>query len=216
MSPTTNIEHKTLVDILIWVAQLGDNVQGASEKVQKIHEQTALYFRKVSSRELEALLNTGAPSKVNLIDNNAFICLPPIEKGDCFVPILCVEYDYSLVVPELHLRIALFLISEGDGDETLKAIGYRFETAHTRDRHHYCHLQHINKLGQRNRYTLPGVEWIPTEYPAFPIDAQDPIQLLVCMLVSLYDVDIIKNLEGKFKSLIRSNLEKMTLHKFIT
>jgi hypothetical protein len=152
-----------------------------------------------------------------MLNKNAFIYLPPIENGGWLVPILRVEYNYAVETPELSLKVALFLISENDSQETLKAVGYRFETPHEQVRHHYCHIQLVNGFDRDNkRWILPGTEWVPTNYPAFPIDAQDPIELLVCMLVSLYDLAIIKNLEGKFKALIKSNIKKMKLYGFIT
>jgi len=217
MNQPANVEQKTLNDILIWVAQRGDNIQDAPEQVQRIQERTAFIYRKISSRELETMLTVGAPRTVNMLNNNAFIYLPPIDKGGWLVPILCVEYNYAGGTPELSLKVALFLISEDDDKETLQAIGYRFETPHERERHHYYHIQPINGFDRdNNRWILPGTEWVPTNYPAFPIDAQDPIELLVCMLVSLYDLAIIKNLESKFKALIKSNIEKMKLYGFIT
>jgi hypothetical protein len=217
MYQPVNIEQRKLIDILIWVAQLGDNIQDTTDKVQKIQAKTAVPYRKINSRELESLLNEGAPKTIKMFNKKAFIYLPPIEKGGWLVPILSVEYNYAVETPELTLKVALFLISENDDKETLQAIGYRFETPHEQERHHYYHVQPIKGFERdNNRWNLPGTEWVPTDYPAFPMDAQDPIELLVCMLVSLYDLAIIKNLEGKFKTLIKSNIEKMKLYRSIT
>jgi hypothetical protein len=211
MSQPVNVGQKTLNDILIWIVQRGDDIQNAPEQVQSIQEQIAIYYKKINGLELEAMLTAGAPGMMSMLDKDVFIYLPPIEKGNYIVPILCLEYDYATEIPELILKIALFLF---DGEQNLKAIGYRFETANKQGRHCYCHIQHIDGLG---RHKLPpGIEWIPKEYPAFPIDAQDPVELLVCMLVSLYDLAIIKNLEGKYKTLIKSNVEKMKLYRSIT
>jgi len=211
MNQPVNMEQRELMDLLIWIAQLGDKVQSVSAKVQKIQERTAINYRKIRDRELEALL-LSAPLGLRLLDRNVFIYLPAIEKGTCFVPILGVEYDYSLHPPEIHLKVALFLISENDGLETLNAIGYRFETPHEGVRHRYCHIQHIIRFDQSERYKLPGAEWVPWEYPAFPVDAQDPIELLICMLVSLYDIDIIKKLDGKTKTIFETHIQRMKLH----
>lgn len=212
MNQPVNIEQKILNDILVWVAQLGDKNQDTSEKVQRIREKIGVNYRKITDRKLENMLTKDAPNTLSMFDKNVFIYLPPIEKGDIYVPILSVEYDYAVAMPEVSLKIALFLISETDGKDTLKAIGYRFETPHKNVRHHYYHIQHINGFSRSDsRWKLPGNEWVPTEYPAFPIDAQDPIQLLVCLLVSLYDRAIIKNLEGQVKTLIKPHIEKMKL-----
>ena len=110
MYQPVNMEQRKLIDILIWVAQLGDNIQDASDKVQKIQAKTAVPYRKINSRELETMLK-GASNAINMSASNSFIYLPPTKKGDCFVPILCIEYDYEVEIPELHLRIALFNIS---------------------------------------------------------------------------------------------------------
>jgi len=211
MNQPVNVGQKTLNDLLVWIAQRGENIQSAQKQFQKIQEKTAIYYRKMDSRELEALLAAGAPGTMSTSEKNAFIYLPPTEKGPCIVPILSVEYNYATEPPEATLRIALFLL---DSKDDIKAIGYRFETASRQGRHRYCHIQHIDGLGQ-NKFP-PGVEWIPTEYPAFPLDAQDPIELVICMLVSLYDREILDALEGKFKTFIKSNIEKMRLYRFTT
>ena len=186
MNQPINMGQKTLNDILLWAAQRGDNIQGTPDQVQEIQEQTATYYRRISGRELEALLSAGVEGIISMSEKNAFIYLPPVEKGNCIVPILCVDYDYATNTPEVTLRIALFLIDNGGNQ---KAIGYRFETGHGERRHRYHHIQHIDQLGKQK---LQGSEWIPTEYPAIPIDAQDPIDLVVCMLVCLYDLEILK------------------------
>ena len=211
-----NIEQKKFVDILVWIAQLGDNVQNLPEEAQKIHQSAAGKYRKINSRELEAILTQGESKTLSLLDSNAFIYLPPVTKGGCFVPILCVEYDFDAETPIISLKVALFLMVEKDGKDSPQAIGYRFETPHHQGRHHYYHIQPIDGFGRSSRWKLPGTEWIPTDYPAFPIDAHDPIELLVCLLVSLYDLAIINNLEGKFKTLIKSNIRGMKLSRFIT
>ena len=205
------MEQKKFIDILVWIAQLGDKVQNLPEKAQKIHQRAAEKYRKIGSRELEAILTRGEPKTVSLLNCRGFVYLPPIDKGGWLVPILSVEYNYSADNPQVSLKVALFLLVEVAGKENLRAIGYRFETPHGGDRHNYYHVQPIDGFGHSDRWKLPGTDWVPTDYPAFPIDAQDPIQLLISMLVSLYDHAFVQDIQGQFKTDVKRHVEKMKL-----
>jgi len=208
-------EQRKLVEILVWISQLGDNVQNLPKEAQKIHQSAAEKFRKINSRELEAILTQDESETVSLLDSNSFVYLPPIEKGGCFVPILCIEYNFDAETPIVSLKVALFLMVENDGKDELKAIGYRFETPHKHSRHHYYHLQPIDGFDRSDRWKLPGSEWVPTNYPAFPLDAEDPIELLICLLVSLYDLKIIKAIRDIKDNFINKTIKNLKLHHFI-
>jgi hypothetical protein len=45
--------------------------------------------------------------------------------------------------------------------------------------HHYYHVQIIQPPTSR-------LNWLPDAQPAFPLDADNPVKLLLCVLVSLY------------------------------
>ena len=87
------------------------------------------------------------------------------------------------------MSIYLFLFKWADGNGTLRAIGYRFETRHGSggDAHDYYHAQPVSDLKRAKiRHRLPCPGWIPDEVPAFPLRAENPIELLLCTLVSMY------------------------------
>ena len=53
MNQPVTMEQRELMDLLIWIAQLGDKVQNVSAKVQKIQERTAINYRKIRIANLK-------------------------------------------------------------------------------------------------------------------------------------------------------------------
>ena len=78
----------------------------------------------------------------------------------------------------------MFLV---DDDINVKSLGYRFESPEGKNNqnagvHHYYHIQMIQPPTCR-------IDWLPETQPAFPLDADNPVKLLLCVLVSLYGLD---------------------------
>ena len=105
--------------------------------------------------------------------------------------------------------MALFLL---DANGTPRAVGYRFETPETAGPHHYYHAQLIRSFGKAGvDWGIPCPVWLPDTQPAFVLDADDPIELLVCLLVSLYGRGYVdKELRGaEFWNQIEADIAKM-------
>lgn len=83
-------------------------------------------------------------------------------------------YDCSFVV--------VFWIERERG----KTIAVRFERSDDEDdAHAYSHLQLTKRIDDVSVATS-FQDWIPDSYPAFPLRCDSPIQLFVCMVVSVH------------------------------
>ena len=120
-----------------------------------------------------------------------FLYLRPVANDAIMVPVLWMDCDFSRSIPKISMLLGLF--SWGDGD-TVRGLGYRFETPEGQSRdgrgiHHYYHAQIIRSMRGINFPPQACSEWLPESQPAFPLDCQQPIHLLISLLVALYGRD---------------------------
>jgi hypothetical protein len=135
-------------------------------------------------RELEASL----PTEQNVRSGfppGRFLYLNPVNRSQVLVPVLGLNYDFGRSIPELRLRLGLFLRY---GIDT-KAIGYRFESPEGTGIHHYYHLQMIRGFSIGSPFVPDDcLRWFPDSAPTFPLDVDRSVKLLLCLLISLYGV----------------------------
>lgn len=114
-----------------------------------------------------------------------FLYLEPVTHGQVLVPVLSMKCDFGRSIPEVRVRLGLFLRHNRD----IKAIGYRFEAPEGPGIHHYYHLQMIR--GLRTSLLFPPADclkWMPDAAPTFPLDVDGSVKLLLGLLISLYGV----------------------------
>jgi hypothetical protein len=154
---------------------------------KKIFEQVGTHFRPLySDTEVEAVL----PSEQHVLGEfkTSYIYLNPITHGTIMVPVLTLKADFGRSIPEVRFQLGLFLLHK----EGIRWIGFRFEAPEGVDaagagRHHYYHVQMIRGLHTSIPFSSnEHLEWIPDAEPTFPLDADGPSKLLLCLLISLY------------------------------
>ncbi len=138
------------------------------------------------------------PDRGDVSDWNIYLHLQLVRKGGLMLPVLTFSYDFPREI--LRLRVGLFALRDSDGPRSPRAVGYRFETPESRTgsgdgqstglgHHDYFHAQPIARLVQGKPKTqLPDSDrrWIPVAQPAFPLEAQNLLQLFACMLITIY------------------------------
>lgn len=197
----------------IW--ERGRNVPG---KASLIYNRIEQGFRKIENeRVLEKLLPADDRPIANF--GKQFLYLEPIERGDYMVPVLSLQYDLNRSpAPKFCFQLLLFLL---DSKENLQAIGYRFETPEGEDegRHHYYHAQLIRTFQNDSPGWCANCRaWLPETQPAFALDARSPVTLLLCLLVSLYDLQgVNKILNGvNFRDHLMAYVRQMTCYNLRT
>ena len=130
---------------------------------------------------LRGLLSRG--SDLGLRHQNQFLFLEPVVDTT-ILPLLTLETSDQWV----HFR-AYVLLTMLDQCATLQTLAIRFETDEGglqsgRGSHDFCHAQLCRGINGTALARTP--DWIPESQPSFPLDAENQIGLVLCMLTSLY------------------------------
>ncbi len=148
-------------------------------------------------------------SELSLRNQHRFLILEPL--GDKTVlPLLTLETSNQWV----HFR-AYVLLTMLDRCSVLQALAIRFETDEgvpqpngLRGSHDFCHVQLCRYIDGRTRATTPN--WLPDSQPSFPVDAEDQIGLVLCMLTSLYGSrHVVERLNTTGDRNLRQHLQKV-------
>lgn len=136
--------------------------------------------------------------KVNSSDCGKVLYLPPIKKHDYFVPILSLECSLNETLSSAKFRVVLICLKEHQATKVLQGVGFRMETPDSLNQranptvnqgiHDFYHAQLVRKLDRKLRHnvqiTCPN--WFPDVQPSFPLPADCPVTLLLCLIVTLY------------------------------
>lgn len=148
-----------------------------AELLNKVYERYR--FGDLDSSRLRSMLNKEDDVVMNT--QNLFLHLEPTKKG--ILPFVTLQSSDNWI----HFRIyALLTILE---DCNLQSLGIRFETDEgdvegSPGSHDFCHAQLCNNINKH----VGGLSssWVPESQPSIPLDADNQISLVLCMLTSLY------------------------------
>jgi hypothetical protein len=171
-----------LLDTVLFLAQ---HRSRAGEPGIKLLSEASGKFTRVDERELERFFKEEKPDRGDTSEMGKFDFLPLVSKPR-ILPVLSLAYDTPNDIAKL--QVALFTETE----RGIRAFGYRFESPEGPGQHNFWHAQPILQVRCHGETTidLPGLEdgWRPTNVPAFPLDARSSIGLLVSLLVSIYGI----------------------------
>ncbi len=184
-------EMKLLKAILIWLWRTSKpweyDAQGPGNIYAKIQ---SLYSSWNNDNEIEHMYSF--ETRITSRPSDRYLYLRPI--GSRIVPVLHIGWDQSRSIPELRLRLGLFL--KEAGNEQLKAFGYRFESPETNGDHHYYHAQYIHGFTTAGPFLRMEKTWISDNCPTFPLDADSPVKLMISVLVSLYGKNFVTQIRA--------------------
>lgn len=178
-------------EILIFLAQrYAADVQnyGESDLACQQGVQSLLFFH-IDEATLETLLDQ-FPDKGEVASWGSWLFLPAPERGHLRAPVLNVIYDFQQQPAVVSIQAGLFYL---DQDEP-KAVGWRYESPErlgadgAPGMHGYYHAQPSPAIRtESGDHALPlADETIPTGHPTLPLDAADEVDLLLCMMLSIY------------------------------
>lgn len=169
-----------------------------SSKVRSDYEELYITYQPLNSNR--GLLEKSLPKDDGLEGGfrNFYLYLRPIEHGTIMIPILNLKYDFGCSIPRIRIYLGLFQRHENH----IKGIGYRFETPEGistsgSGRHHFYHLQMIRGFPQGGPFYPPELmSWLPDSEPTIPLDAENPIHLICCLLIGLYGLEEFRTFLG--------------------
>lgn len=174
----------------------------ALETYKFVSDQLLLSVRPIKPKEIEEFFSPSKTAKVNFFKENRVLYLPPLRKDadDAeFVPIFSLCCNLSKDQSIARFRVMLVTLDEDD-KETLNGIGFRMETPEHRnstgihDFHHAQLIQQFNPKRSDDKLRTKCPSWLPESQPSFPMPADCPVTLLLCIILTLYGWEYYKKI----------------------
>jgi len=170
----------------------------------------------INRTKLENLLKIEQP--IDFSSEKLILFLPPFPKdaGE-FVPVLSLKYRPGNK-PEkecINFRLVMYHLDEKG---TSCGFGFRLESPtsnckenQTESVHDFYHIQLITEMGIGGNYGPPlGLpDWLPSTQPAICIRANNPVDAILNLVLSLYGMDYYKGFLKHVKSRIQTNTDLM-------
>ena len=168
----------------------------------KSSSQTFKIFQSLSERwepviTFEEIRHSFKSSELRLNFSNRVLYLEPLlQKKTYFVPILSVFCILNETQSTAQFKVMLVCLDEGKKErgigfrvETPESVKYDTNTIDNGGSHDFYHAQLIRKFDQRAPDSAQGFDspsWLPQSQPSFPLPADCPVTLLLCLIVTLY------------------------------
>jgi hypothetical protein len=165
-----------------------------SARAQKLRNHLVVPLPPVRETDLEKWFPSRPSSdelRVDFSQEGRVLYLPPLQKNAEFVPILCTKCNVKGNKAEVNLQVMMVRLS--DDGRTLQGIGFRLETPSQEEQketqvkdsiHGFYHAQLIRGFGCGLSVECP--DWLPEDQPSFPLAANSPTTLVLCLLLTLY------------------------------
>ena len=148
----------------------------------------------VKSEDIEDLFSPSKPANVNFFKENKVLYLPPMKKDaeDAeFVPIFSLCCNLSRNQSIAKFRVMLVTVDKNDENDKkkLNGIGFRMETPDGTGIHNFYHAQLIQQFSPKQFGDVlqnKCLSWLPESQPSFPMPADCPVTLLLCIILTLY------------------------------
>jgi hypothetical protein len=179
---------KAFRDLSLWLWNSHKKPWDYEDRARAIYDKISQGYLYIDSTELERHLPNEEKVQSEF-PKRKYLYLDPVE-GQALVPVLSIASDFGRSIPAVRIRLGLFFSHDGK----IRAFGYRFESPEGPGSHHYYHAQLINGF-EKDEPFLGGDAWLPTSCPTFPLDADNPVKLLLSLLIALYGVPYISRIK---------------------
>lgn len=184
-------DDDTFVEVLGWLAgqqdllseRVGDGT--VNEDVYRV----ATRHPQLDERLIAKMGSAGHSGDIDGRSPRTSIWLEPVTRGDLAVPMLSPHWDFRSGQRLVALYVGLYYWDTEWA--VVDGVGFRYESPHGSrtgvGRHDYFHAQPITDFANGAGEQLPVQgRTQPESIPAFPLEAENSSQLLVCVLISLY------------------------------
>ena len=194
--------------------------QRALETYEFVSQQRLQSLQPIKPKDIAQFFQPSEAAAVNFFKENKVLYLPPLKKDaedaeDAkFVPIFSLCCNFSRVQSIARFRVMLVTLDESN--EALNGIGFRMETpeggnqnTNTTDDdsigiHDFYHAQLIQQFSPKqfgNKLQTKCLSWLPESQPSFPLPADCPVTLLLCLIVTLYGGEYYMKICGRISGI---------------
>ena len=156
-------------------------------------------LRPIKFEDIEDFFSPSDTANVNFFEEEKVLYLPPLEKDAKFLPIFSLCCNLSRNQSIAKFRVMLVTLDQSQ--QALNGIGFRMETPEGRNQntntndndstgiHDFHHAQLIQQFSPEqfgNILPTKCPSWLPESQPSFPMPADCPVTLLLCIMMTLY------------------------------
>jgi hypothetical protein len=152
------------------------------------------FCQPIALRSLDGLIVESVTRHKSLEVEN--LLMPPLDLDKKFIPVLSLECHPGTKTSPFSMRICVGMFSFVQNRQPV-LFGIRFESAHFNSNHNFCHGQFTREF-EYNSHKLDGAgapkriqikslpDWMPKHIPCVMVPAENPVSLVLCMLISFY------------------------------
>ena len=198
-------EQKAVRSVLYLLLKSGENWtryrrRTAAAGVAAIAERQ---FTALKDHELDNHLSYGGNSG-SFEENRVIYVKPPTGEARAVAAIWC-RWNFEPTVSRCGFYFGLWAERETNAPDhqepkrTTSFLGYRYETPEDGKNHDYFHVQPCRSMGSREE-TIPQALPIPQRNPTWPLAATSSLELLLCLVMSLYGKSGLRVLQARVRS----------------
>lgn len=142
--------------------------------------------------------------------NNQVVYIKPPIKKPASAAAIWYRWNFDLSTPNCGFYFGLWFQVPEDGlnGETSEIrtnfIGYRYETPEEGNNHNYYHVQPCQSMGDRDEKVTQALP-VPERNPTWPLAARSSLELLLCLVVSIYGMKGLLDMKEHFLGVLNEN-----------
>lgn len=189
-------EQKAIYQILVYLREGGiKEIRRGEERGRSGSTMRAIRFSEADEKHISSSMLYGG-RKGSLDKRHLVPIIPPSKEKDA-VAALWYEWDFTQdEKPDVGYYVGLWnpvtLESNNQAKAGVRFVGYRYESPEKKgDDHKYYHSQPCRSMGAKSDEIEEALP-ISHRAPTWPLPARCPVELLLCVLLSLYGMNGLK------------------------
>ena len=180
--------------------------KGALETYKFVSEQRLQSVQSITLEDIKDFFSPSETANVNFFEKNKVLYLPPLKKDAEFVPIFSLYCNLRKEQSIARFRVMLVTLDKND-ETKLNGIGFRMETPESMSEnaneddddniYNFHHAQLIQQFSPKqfpDRLQTESPSWLPESQPSFPLPADCPVTLFLCLIRTLYGGNYLKKI----------------------
>ncbi len=188
-----NDEHKAIHSVLSLLLDGGD-LSTRRDNLATISVLEAARGQCVPIKKNELDSSLLYRTRGQLPEGRAIYLRPPPQEKAAVAAVWC-RWDFEAPISSCGFYYGNWSRQQAVGRDDVAFVGFRYETPEMGDNHDYYHAQPCRSMGF-DRLPVTNSLPISVRYPTFPLLATSSLELLLCLVISIYGVRGLRQLEA--------------------